>query len=671
MKEIQRRQVYVLVYLFLMVCIGNVRGENEMCRADKILTGKDDEVDWWFITKVKGFGDVYLYVDSNMDNTATFKTGYYLRSVYSALGSTLSPFTGEGVNNKKNFISFCDHAAFNQPSSDPKKEPVFNKLYVEGAHQKGIIGWTEVSDTQWKGFYIDHTLPYFPQIHSKTFMNSPINFDPEKITTPRTEMKLYLTSMYFSYYGWRKPFFGRNLMPYDSNGGCVKDYLLKHDQDNSAPPIKLREHFINPHEKETKENERITHNERTGSGAFLKMDDIFPFAIIHTHKQKPSQHIFCISIDTKDKFLDFFKHYQYISNEGIVSNIHKVSDSSLSNIKSYISLYDEKGEHKQPTKVARTTGFKNQKLSFVKGITAESTINVNLGPAIGNDVWKGLIANQASKAEPYLENEAKIFISTWSDGDKEVWWRKNNQIKEPVFIADIYNSKIKWKSNTHDEHSKVAFTESQDHKLWNVCISGGNLYGHSKTDPIKSSIILCLKLDALHSALTKLKVRTWDGTTSLAEETEYDAYQKAFGDLKKSVMKMDEDKYVEFIGSNNVDITKAPGYKDPLASELTISIIKSKRLCKKLLDQSSETPSFKYSQPNDQGLINQVATANLHTIKFENSYTVKKPKIAGRHQDPDGDRLVQLGAKEETFMDLFNTLIPPDASKEYQLQLYT
>ncbi|KAF2074166.1 hypothetical protein CYY_004511, partial [Polysphondylium violaceum] len=333
MKEIQRRQVFVLVYLFLILCIGNVRGANEMCRADKILTGKDDEVDWWFITKVKGFGDVYLYVDSTMDNTATFKTGYYLRSVHSALGSTVSPFTGGSPDDKKNFISFCDYAASSNQATES-----FSKFYEAGAHQKGMIGWTETSNNEWKGFYIDHSMPYFPQIHSKTFMNGPINFDPEKITATLTQEQLSLTRMYFSYYGWRKPFFGRNLMPIDS-GGCVKDYLLKHDQDRSDPIYRFKEKFIKPDQKESAEKEKIAQNERNLKGAVIKMDDIFPFAIVHTHKLKPSQHIFCISIDTKDKFLDFFKHYQYISNEGIVSNIHKVSDSSLSDIKPYISLY--------------------------------------------------------------------------------------------------------------------------------------------------------------------------------------------------------------------------------------------------------------------------------------------------------------------------------------------
>ncbi|KAF2068200.1 hypothetical protein CYY_010477, partial [Polysphondylium violaceum] len=179
---------------------------------------------------------------------------------------------------------------------------------------------------------------------------------------------------------------------------------------------------------------------------------------------------------------------------------------------------------------------------------------------------------------------------------------------------------------------------------------------------------------ALHSALTKLKDSTWDGNPTQADKDEFDAYNSAYGKAKKNLLKLNEGDYlVDFIESNwqEIDLVSLlPGYTNPLASEFSKSKLKAKRLCQKLQEQSRTTPTFTYSELNDQGLINMAATANLQTVKFENSFTVKKPRYAGRNQDPDSDRLVQLGGIEETFMSLFKTLIPFHASTEYQSQLY-
>ncbi|KAF2071008.1 hypothetical protein CYY_007668 [Polysphondylium violaceum] len=650
-----------------------------MCRRDVLLTGDDKEVDWWFITKVRGFGDTYLYFDSKMTSN-TFLEGHYLRSKYSALGATLFPFTGDRVDDKKNFVSFVDYAT----SHNAKRS--FSKFYEMGAHQKGIFGWTEISRTNWKGFYIDHSMPYFPQLFRQgtTFMNPPINFDPRSISNLKN-LKVGIKNkigLYFSYYGWKNPFFYRNLMPMDCSG-CVKKFLLDNGQEKEVYTYHDKTVRIINKKKGVDAILKATNNL---AGTQIEIDDVNPFSVVYTLKLKPSQHIFCLSIDTKVKFKDFMDHYKYVSDQGIVSNVHRVSDLSLPDIKAYVSLYDENDscQDKDIAKIDRSkqAQYITKKIAFVGDITAETMINVNQDPkARGKDVWYGLIENGKAtpKKEPYLDTDQTVYISTWSLEDKNAWWRSNGMNKivlEPTFTAKVYDSEIKWKSNCQNDHSKIAFTGEKGHKTWNVCIGGGNLYTTAKQKDItaiKSSIVLCLKLDGLHQALTATKTGTWDGSKDKQDEIEYNTYKKEYDKLKDTVLNMEDGDYlVDFIETDGVTPKKVPvlkGYSKLLAKEFVDSRLRAQKLCQKLKETPVERKfSFKKLP---QGMLSIETKLKVEKILFKNAFLLgedvkrKSTKRQAKSNNMDDDEPVYIGE----YIPLFKSLIPSEAVTEFNKQI--
>ncbi|KAF2070726.1 hypothetical protein CYY_007956 [Polysphondylium violaceum] len=631
-----------------------------MCRSDVLLTGFDGEVDWWYITKVRGFGDTYLYIDSKTSEEK-FKVGYYLRSQYSAFGATLLPFTGAYKDQTKSFVAFGEYST----SHNANKE--FSKFYEQGAHQKGIFGWTEVGNSQWKGFYIEHSLPYFPQLfqQGKTFMNPPINFDPRIITANLDQKQIYRVSLYFSYYGWRHPFFYRNLMPMSSSG-CVKINLL--DNGQIKPHYEYRDKQVPIDQKESAK-EKILRTTSTYTGAIIEIVDINPFSVVHTHRSKPSQHIFCVSIDTKARFIDFMSQYKYVSNQGIVSNVHQVRSSSLNDVKPYFSFYDANDKLIHPgVSLDRATQaeFITKKITFNNNITAETMINFNQGTTgIGNDIWYGLIKNGegSSRVNPYLEAGKQVYISTWSFSDRKAWWRSNGmnaRVLEPTFQVQVYGSTIKWKSNCQNDHSKIAYTKEKDHNVWNVCVGGGNLYTTDKSKKdnsvIKSSILLCLKLDNLRGALESITEDTWDGSKG-EDKTEFDNYTKAYKVFKNKVLKMEDGDYIsDFIEDYNPNAPIPTGYSDLLGEEFSRSSASAEKLCQALLNIPIKTKFTVTKVRNNRNMVNIRTDLFDRKIMFE--YRYSEPLEPTQNLNDDPNRLVQL-----------ENLIPLKAATEYNKQL--
>eukprot|EP01132_Coremiostelium_polycephalum_P002197 gene2197-2708_t len=495
--------------------------------------GAEKSVDWWFIYKVKGFSDVYLYFDSEM--TGDFIQGNFLRSKYSALGGTFEQFSLPNGGNQ--WLSYNDHAHFVTKTSGGS-----NKFYQKGAHEKGFIGWENSGAT---GVFIQHSLPRFPiftkdKTTKKTILNPPVDIDLKFNTDAERERMERL----FPFFGWNNMFFGRNLMtsynPRDAdrtlivNSDSAGDRNFvgtgededENENDEDKEPEEL-EDYSNLMRSETYEYTYtlpMIKQEKTKMATWkekikklnvptINVQNSNPFGTLYTGGIKPTQHIFCANINGKDTLIKLIEFLSYLSDEGLVSTVKNFDDDD-------IKAATKKNSGNRPDTDFDGTDV-NEPENDEKYQDAIKTLELQLNPNLKtyskinaakdnrHDVWASV--ESITTIEPYLKKVDNMFVSTWKSRGQDFVEDDNKRVIKFSDVVSSLNVKVggklqtvSWKSNTNQEHSKVAFLEKPSSKdVWNVCVSGGNLYlwGSKK---IKSSLVMCFSHSPLSKAMLKL-----------------------------------------------------------------------------------------------------------------------------------------------------------------------
>ncbi|KAF2070266.1 hypothetical protein CYY_008413 [Polysphondylium violaceum] len=499
---------------------------SQTCMSDALLTstGVSKEVDWWFIIKIRGFSDVYYYYDSDMDkkNEANFKIGYFLRSKFSAFGATLLPYANLDGNGERittlgtNFIAYNDHF-YTIKSKDKSDRTPDNNFYNRGAHEKGLIGWS--TNVAGKGLIIQHSLPNFPYGYERG-MFQPVMNDNIKALNGEPGYKGQEIKMYFTMYGWKTNIFGPNLMPYHIPG---------------------RKFYVTPEEAKPNVND---HGTRLQTGALQRPNVIGYtttsqyelFSLLFTTTVKPSQQIFCSSLvdepmstskpGTKVKEMVQFMSdlsdvglYAGKFNEIEESFIEKGPGGKVTQHVSYPGKLKFKTRPSSNKPVFSEKEIKVGEYNYYMRINHQSD-EANSGQGKVDDIWKSLID---SRKEPNLaitdqdtSQLNNLAISTWAYSNKDSWWK--GKIVSPVFKINAHDNTFRWKGNSNQEHSKIAFrTKEIDSDQWNVCSSGGNLYYTGK-DKIKSSLLICFKAKGLRQAFQN--IMTNDGGKEDDKDTE-------------------------------------------------------------------------------------------------------------------------------------------------------
>ncbi|KAF2073949.1 hypothetical protein CYY_004736 [Polysphondylium violaceum] len=498
--------------LFFLLCLMVLRTESFSCQRDIHLTGESNKmVNWWLIIKVRGFSDYYLYMDS-LSQEEEFKTGYYLRSSKSALGSTMSPYTGKNINEgKKSYINYNNQmVVFDEKSPFKTKKDDDQEYYNEGAHEKGFIAFNRgTNENDWKGFFLQHTLPRMMNYRKDgihTYLNEPIAF-----SGPANFFKDKRDNLYFTYYGWENPFFVRNLMPYYPQGTKLLQKIGNIENEEKefiVSSVKLD--TPSDQERLNKKKEVLLMKAVGGTLGYLNMN---PFSLIYTTYVKPSQHLLCISIENKASFKDLIGQLALTSNKGIVSSLyreHQGNTKAFHDFRNHLYLSGDTSGN--PTSYAtRAEGFHKKDIEVeFETIKNKFYTAVNVaGPNNKKDIWKNLIEDTNTN-QPSLAAGHKMSISTWVTKQGGAWWRTapyNTRVSEHKLQINPQfgdGSVFTWLSNSNQEHSKIGFTEKSDHPNWNFCASGGNLYAQEKAS-MKSSLIICFASKNLNNALTKLK----------------------------------------------------------------------------------------------------------------------------------------------------------------------
>ncbi|KAF2070533.1 hypothetical protein CYY_008151 [Polysphondylium violaceum] len=507
----------LIVVLLVSLSVNNVLSET--CMSDELLTGTSKHVDWWFIIKIKGFSDVYYYYDSDMDakEEETFKTGYFLRSKFSAFGATLLPYANQDGDGKKittlktNFIAYNDH--FNIIEKIKKTED--SKFYTEGAHEKGLIGWS--TQNAGKGLIIQHSLPNFPNGNDRG-MFQPVMNDNIKALNGKLGDKGQEIKMYFTMYGWKTNIFAPNLMPYHIPG---------------------RKFYKTP--EEVKPNQH-NYGTRTQTGslnqpkmiAYTTTSQYELFSLLYTTTVKPSQQIFCSSLVDDDqsagagpgkKVKEMVEFMSGLSDVGLYAGKYNEIDKSFTGKDStgkdiqhvsypYHSFQKTRTSGTTPTFVEKE--IKVGQYDYYMRINDQSD-GANGGQGKVNDIWNSLTL---SSKEPKLATTdlKTLAISTWTRSKEASWWK--DKIVSPVFKITVHDNTFKWVGNSNQEHSKIAFrTQENDSDKWNVCSSGGNLYGTSKTQ-IKSSLLICFKAKGLRKAFESIMTTEDDMNDDIEASTD-------------------------------------------------------------------------------------------------------------------------------------------------------
>ncbi|KAF2077063.1 hypothetical protein CYY_001630 [Polysphondylium violaceum] len=516
--------------LLFLLCLMVLRTESVSCQRDIHITGESNKmVDWWLIIKVRGFSDYYLYMDSLLQEDK-FKIGYFLRSSKSALGSTMFPYTGKNIDEgKKSYINYNNQmVVFDQKSPFKTRNKDNLEYYKEGAHEKGFIAFNRgTNEDDWKGFFLQHSLPKMMNYREEgklRYLNEPIDFSGR--------FKEKLNNLYFTYYGWEKPFFGRNLMPYSPQGIQLLQKIGNIEN--------VRESQVDSVDLNTQEGQKkVADRENTflTSGGTLGFLNMNPFSLIYTTLVKPSQHLLCISIENKASFEDLIGQLALTSNKGIVSTLyreHQGKTKAFHDFRKHLYLSEDS---QNPTVYAtRAEGFhkKDIKVKFETRETKFYTAVNVAGPKNKKDIWKNLIEDTNTN-QPSLAAGHKMSISTWVTKQKSAWWRTDTyktQVLEHKLQtkSEIDQSVFTWQSNSNQEHSKIGFTEKSDHPNWNFCSSGGNLYAKEKAS-MKSSLIICFTSNNLNKALNGLRGDTYIADVGANEDGE-DTDDKIDGQTK-------------------------------------------------------------------------------------------------------------------------------------------
>ncbi|KAF2072105.1 hypothetical protein CYY_006579 [Polysphondylium violaceum] len=486
----------ILVLGFFINTISSSSTENPICKSDELITGQRKDVAWWWIIKIRGFSDLYYYYDSDMDQKSIdkFSVGYYLRSKSSAFGATLLPYSTTDDGNKPpkdtGFLAYNDHILIDEAITD-------SSFYQAGAHEKGIIGWSK--EKAKGGIIIQHSLPKFPNGPWKEGMNPPILND--KIKNVKDDP---LVQMYFTTFGWRRNFFGPNVMPYHIPGR--KYYIKKHEV---ADDTRAR---------------RSKYDDDTSKPTQLgyKTYDYELYSLLYTTSVKPSQQIFCSSLmDDNDKgdgpnnvvkgMVEFLSN---LSDKGIYAGKYNDKDSfktgGLLSGHGFVSYPKHKAnlKHKRPDD-DKSYVHKELKVGdyiyYMRINNGNDESNGGKGKVV--DIWKSLVL---SSEEPrFTDADREFVISTWVNSKKDGWWLNKDssiktKIKSPTFSIQAHGNTFYWRGNSNQEHSKIGFkTKEQSTDKWNVCSSGGNLYYDGKIG-IKSSLLICFKSNGLRKALQNI-----------------------------------------------------------------------------------------------------------------------------------------------------------------------
>ncbi|KAF2073844.1 hypothetical protein CYY_004840 [Polysphondylium violaceum] len=501
----------LLFCFFLVIVFSNAK----TCKRDKLLTKTESEVDWWFIIKIKGFTDLYLYFDSVMEESGTqeFMKGSFLRSKYSALGLTLLPYTG--VTDHK-YFAIGDSLLVYDEKGNRRKDQMF---YKDGAHEKNFFGLG--TDLE-QGVHIQHSLPQFPSVYydsksKKQFLSPPMdpkNFMDYYDSLDKEVNPPFSNSMDFFYLfskmGWEKPFFNSNLCSYQSQKDLNDMGLPEEENTDQITPGIIIMNSINNYGDGIKK----TMGSKVSGG---EASDLNCFGIIHTNDCKPSQHIFCNTIRKKDEFIHLIENMAPLSNKGLYSPLHNLDQANQNQLdptNKYLSLVGLK----TATVDNSQSGIKvfgspplpsNSKTKFYH--------KVNYGISNNIDVWKNAFFSTILPitAQPSLATDETVYISTWSKVPNDKFWYDekpyNTKVFIPSFAIDMKYKlgKVVWTGSCKEEHSKIAFKKEETiGSVWNVCVSGGNLYEEtresSKDSPIKGSLLTCFKADNLNAALKKI-----------------------------------------------------------------------------------------------------------------------------------------------------------------------
>ncbi|KAF2070183.1 hypothetical protein CYY_008498 [Polysphondylium violaceum] len=469
-----------------------------------------------------------------MEETS-FRNGDFLRSEKSALGLTMNQYIGEKKENIDVKRENIHYIAYNDHVWDFKakgKKFINKEFYENGAHEKGFIGFKKTKDDQWSGAFIQHSLQKFPV---------PILKNEIRKIVPPLPFNTDLTQSQHVYYalGWGKyGFFPQNLLPYRRLKN-LKTYFM------SSKTINVKEKILDDDMEEIedeKDESEINEDESiivtkdlstTPSMQIINSHGINVASMPFTLDIKPSQHALCVSIDSGKKIVDLLKFLSNLSNGGLMTNLYDanfvealkklgVDNLSIKFNKNFQSQRkDNDGMFLEPTDIfdPKNTAHVAYKKSILRRKLTFSTIDyymvMNTAKHNHNDIWKSLIFCNPKNEEPCLRNEKDgklqkgFHVSTWVTKKKDIWY-------ENVFESGYqFYSQIKllgkplnvfWKPNTQEEHSKIAFKSKENSydEKWNVCVSGGNLYGKRGTS-IKSSLMMCFKHKPLNQALLQLK----------------------------------------------------------------------------------------------------------------------------------------------------------------------
>jgi len=537
----------IVVTVLFSLFSTNVTANDPVCISDQLITGQAVQVDWWFIIKIRGFSDLYYYYDSNMDTSGeiNFKIGHFLRSRYSAFGATLLPYAnavlpandypGYTVATDTGFLAFGD--------SIKHGDKMVKDFYTYGAHEKGFIGWSTTKGGV--GLFIQHSLPNFPYGEGTT-MNPPIMNQRILTLIDNQFVRMHITQ-----YGWRKNFFGKNLMPYYTPG--------KKFWKESEEPFGTGSNMV-------------TRSGGTNYGEihYINNSDFELFSVLYTTGTKPSQQIFCSSLiettvnpppTTPGKMVkDMVQYLSNLSDHGLFATKHSDNaDQYFPHTQGFVSyrgsLATLATARPVDDEATNTRSYKDKtiqigtKTYYMRITDGSDESNNDKGKKV--DIWKSLTLNPSN--QPKISNSEKFYISTWASKKQNSWWQDNDNIITPTFKVNVYGHTFTWKGNNHQEHSKIGFRKLGGND-WNVCSSGGNLYFYNK-DGIKSSLLICFKSDGLRQALMNII----DASAVANDDDESDADSasdddekkpKKLSQLKEFIQKLQDSEFKKFFVTN-------------------------------------------------------------------------------------------------------------------------
>ncbi|EGG16267.1 hypothetical protein DFA_09297 [Cavenderia fasciculata] len=591
----------IITLLILSIVINNhqVVHAIQCIRDQRLFQGDEVAVDWWFIHKLRGFSDTYLYFDSLMGEE-DLKVGRFLRSKNSALGATMIK-----IDKTVTYLAFNDQVTKKMKSS-----------FKINAHEKGIIAWDKGQGED--GIYIHHSMPNFPnsifegrRVSHETWA-SPYMEDDQLIDDKFSDI--------FPFLGWHNNFFPTNVMSQTSlfrNGH--RDLVTKtkpQDDDAYVPPGEEPEEEDLDHEIDTDEKPEfddtaidpkrdvdstlhpISRNHSNKSKAL----DINPYALSMENKNVFGQHLFCLTLfDANSKVPDKWSCEKDEDNPPppgedtmiglFLKFLARGSGNGITYTHSYGLEEDDKkylkfrpDDHYSTEFEKQCFQFKNQPFYFATSTLKrhqEEDGMVSIHSKY-SDVW-GILeepCNQDNLQErPCLGQGEKLWISTWRGSNKVDTSLKEHREKlqlatfAKTFTSNEMEQTITWgrtsisvsgsenaeSFGTTSDHSKFAYLfDDKKDRLWNIAISGGNLHTYN---PIKdkyqgsNAFLICFASNNLANALENIRVKEnekvdvkkllWTRSTKLQEFADiFNKNLKAIGNAMglESELEMKEEK---------------------------------------------------------------------------------------------------------------------------------